>query len=148
MTSPGEMNLAWRAELADDELVALTLSHGGQAESGWWDRIRPHSLGWVTARESAGDLVGFANVGWDGGDHAFLLDPKVRPGCQRRGLGTRVVDLATRHAAKAGCEWLHVDFEDTARLAGFYFGACGFRSTTAGLIHLPDRRPVIGPSSR
>jgi hypothetical protein len=38
----------------------------------------------------------------------------------------------------AGCEWLHVDFDDATRLAGFYFDACGFRPTTAGLIHLPD----------
>ena len=37
-------------------------------------------------------------------------------------------------AKAAGCEWLHVDFEPD--LAPFYFDACGFRPTPAGLIHL------------
>src|SRR5687768_15082294 len=40
----------WRSPVTDDELHALTVSHGGRPEAGWWDRIRPHSLGWVTAR--------------------------------------------------------------------------------------------------
>jgi hypothetical protein len=34
----------------------------------------------------------------------------------------------------AGCEWLHVDFED--HLRAFYFDACGFVPTNAGLIEL------------
>jgi hypothetical protein len=42
--------------------------------------------------------------------------------------------LQALHANAAGCEWLHVDFERD--LAPFYFDACGFRSTDAGLIHL------------
>lgn len=31
-------------------------------------------------------------------------------------------------------EWLHVDFDD--HLKSFYFDACGFRPTNAGLIQL------------
>ncbi|WP_158888524.1 GNAT family N-acetyltransferase [Amycolatopsis anabasis] len=124
----------WRAEVGDDELVALTRSHGGTPEPGWWDRIRPHSLGWMTAREPDGGLIGFANVAWDGADHAFLLDPKVRPDQQRRGIGTELVRHAAAEARRAGCAWLHVDFED--HLRGFYFDSCGFRPTHAGLISL------------
>jgi GNAT superfamily N-acetyltransferase len=130
------VELTWRGELTDDELVALTLSHGGRAQAGWWDRIRPHSLGWVTARLADGALIGFVNVAWDGGDHAFLIDTKVRPDHQRRGLGTELVRLAARHAKTAGCEWMEVDFEEP--LAGFYYDACGFSPTPAGLMHLPD----------
>ena len=64
----GSIVLDWRSPVGDDELVAL-----GRARPGWWDRARPHSLGWVVARD--GDrLVGFGNVAWDGADHAFLLD--------------------------------------------------------------------------
>jgi ribosomal protein S18 acetylase RimI-like enzyme len=129
-----DVRFAWRGELADDELVALTLSHGGKAAPGWWDRIRPHSLGWVTARLEDGALVGFVNVAWDGGDHAFLIDTKVRPDHQRRGIGTELVRLAVRHAREAGCEWMEVDFED--RLAPFYYDACGFAPTRAGLLRL------------
>ncbi|MBF6062849.1 GNAT family N-acetyltransferase [Nocardia terpenica] len=129
-----QIDYRWRAELADTELVALTRAHGGTAEPGWWDRIRTHSLGWMTARLPGGDLIGFANVAWDGGDHAFLLDPKVHPGQQHRGIGTELVRRAADAAARSGCTWLHVDFEP--HLRPFYFDACGFRPTDAGLIAL------------
>ena len=123
----------WRGDLADDEMVELVESHGGNAEVGWWDRIRPHSLGWVTARAD-GTVVGFVNVAWDGGDHAFLIDTKTRATEQRQGIGTELVRVAARHARAAGCEWLHVDFGP--ELAPFYFDSCGFQPTAAGLIHL------------
>ncbi|HVA44284.1 MAG TPA: GNAT family N-acetyltransferase [Acidimicrobiales bacterium] len=128
----------WRGQISDAELFDLTASHGGNPQSGWWDRIHPHSLGWVTARGASGTLVGFTNVAWDGGVHAFLLDPKVRPSQQRRGIGSELVRLASDRAREAGCEWLHVDFEDAERLGRFYFVACGFRPTTAGLINLTE----------
>ena len=128
----------WRGPLTDAEMVELVEAHGGNAELGWWDRIRPHSLGWVTARDSGGRVVGFVNVVSDGGDHAFLVDPKTHAAHQRTGIGTRVVRFAAQHAKAAGCEWLHVDFEP--ELALFYFEACGFRPTEAGLIHLPSLR--------
>ena len=131
-----ELTVEWRADLADDELVDLVRDHGGAAEPGWWDRVRRHSLGWVTARDGDGVLVGFVNVAWDGGDHAFLLDTKTRSSWQRRGVGTRVVARAIEEARRAGCEWLHVDFDDADRLRAFYFDGCGFRPTTAGLVHL------------
>jgi hypothetical protein len=44
------------------------------------------------------------------------------------------VRIAEREARAAGCEWLHVDFEDYLR--AFYFDACGFTPTKAGLIEL------------
>ena len=125
----------WRGPVTDAEMVELVGAHGGRAAPGWWDRVRPHSLGWVTARLGSGELIGFVNVAWAGGDHAFLIDTKVASAWQRRGIATGIVALAARRAGAAGCEWLHVDFED--RLAPFYFGACGFRPTATGLIHLP-----------
>lgn len=131
-----DAELAWRGEATDDELVTLTQSHGGRAQAGWWNRIRPHSLGWVTARNGDGTLIGFVNVAWDGGDHAFLIDTKVRPDYQRRGIGTKLVRIAARHAKEAGCEWMEVDFDEA--LAPFYLEACGFIPTRAGLLHLPD----------
>ncbi len=135
-----DVQFAWRGEATDDELVALTQSYGGAAQAGWWDRIRPHSLGWVTARGSDGTLIGFVNVAWDGGDHAFLIDTKVRPDQQRRGIGTKLVRNAVDHAKEAGCEWIEVDFDEP--LAPFYYDACGFTPTLAGLVHLPDVEPV------
>jgi GNAT superfamily N-acetyltransferase len=81
-------------------------------------------------------LVGFVNVAWDGGVHAFLLDPCVYPSHRRLGLGTRLVRRAAELARERGAHWLHVDFEP--HLAGFYRD-CGFRPTEAGLMRLaPD----------
>jgi GNAT superfamily N-acetyltransferase len=117
-------------------MVELVNAHEGNAEAGWWDRIRPRSFGWVTARDADNHLVGFVNVISDGGDHAFILDTKTHGDHQRRGIGTRTVQLATEHAKAAGCEWLHVDFEP--HLAAFYYDVCHFRPTDAGLIHLPS----------
>lgn len=75
-------------------------------------------------------------MAWDGGDHAFLLDTKVASAYQRQGIATNLVAEAVRQAKAAGCEWIHVDFLE--HLGPFYFGACGFRPTTAGLIRLRD----------
>jgi GNAT superfamily N-acetyltransferase len=115
-------------------MVELVVAHGGNAEAGWWNRIRPSSFGWVTARAEDGRLVGFVNVVWDGGDHAFLIDTKTHGEHQRKGIGTMTVRFAAQQAKAAGCEWLHVDFEP--HLSAFYFDSCGFRRTEAGLIHL------------
>jgi GNAT superfamily N-acetyltransferase len=96
-------------------------------------QVEGHSLGWVCARDGA-ELVGFVNLAWDGVVHAFVLDTMVAVGARRRGVGTRLVEVAMAQARAAGCERLHVDFED--HLRGFYLDACGFTPTNAGLIEL------------
>jgi ribosomal protein S18 acetylase RimI-like enzyme len=131
---PADVVLDWRGPLTDDEMVELVASYGGTPVPGWWNRIRPHSFGWVTARTADGTVVGFVNVVTDGGDHAFLIDTKTHGAFQRKGIGTEVVAFAAQHAKAAGCEWLHVDFDD--HLDPFYFDACGFERTHAGLINL------------
>ena len=74
------------------------------------------------------------NVVWDGLVHAWIQDVMVAAAAGRRGVGTQLVATAPEGARAAGCEWLHVDFDD--HLREFYFGACGFRPTNAGLIQL------------
>jgi GNAT superfamily N-acetyltransferase len=81
-------------------------------------------------------LVGYVNVAWDGGAHAFLLDPTVHPDVRRRGLGSELVRRAVEETRRRGVEWIAVDFEP--RLAGFYL-RCGFRPSHAGVIHLSPR---------
>ena len=136
------LTLAWRAPVGDAELADLVVSHGGRPVAGWWARVREHSLGWVSARERDGLLVGFVNVAWDGADHAFLVDTKTRGDRQRRGIGTALVRRAVEEARAAGCEWLAVDYEP--HLASFYLDACGFRPSEAGLVHL---RPGAPPAT-
>jgi N-acetylglutamate synthase-like GNAT family acetyltransferase len=67
-------------------------------------------------------------------DPAFVLDTVVSTAARHSGIGTRLIATAAEHARSAGCEWLHVDFE--AKLADFYFHACGFTPSHAGLISL------------
>ena len=96
----------------------------------WAVRLQRHSLTWVGA-VSAGQLVGFVHAVWDGGAHAFILDTAVHPDFHRLGIGRDLVRAVTAEAFKAGCDWVHVDYEP--ELAGFYENACGFRPTSAGL---------------
>jgi GNAT superfamily N-acetyltransferase len=125
----------WRGSFDDVEVSTLHAEGFGYQPVvvDWWDQVNEHSLGWVCARED-GVLVGFVNVAWDGDVHAFLLDTLVTDGVRRRGVGTTLVALATDNARAAGCEWLHVDFED--HLREFYFDACKFAPTNAGLVAL------------
>jgi len=128
--------LEWRGEFdnrALNELHATAFGHR-VFEDDWAAQVERHSLGWVCAWDADGKLVGFVNVAWDGGVHAFVLDTIVDPGQARQGLGTALVRLATEKAREAGCEWLHVDFDDELR--PFYLDACGFTETNAGLIDL------------
>ena len=128
----------WRGELTSAEANVLHAECFGHrmltdAEWDWRGQVEGHSLGWVCAREG-GELVGFVNVAWDGVVHAFVLDTMVTAGARRHGVGTRLVEIAVERARGAGCEWLHVDFDD--HLRAFYFDACGFTPTNAGLIEL------------
>ena len=94
--------------------------------------ILERGLGHVCAY--AGDaLIGFVNIAWDGGHHAFILDTCVDPDWRRQGIATALVAEATALARDKGATWLHVDFEP--HLEPFY-RACGFRPTAAGLIRL------------
>lgn len=102
-------------------------------ERDWARLCEEHSLGWVTARLEGG-LIGFANVLWDGLVHAWLQDVIVSPDLQNRGIGRRLVEEVRMGAKEAGCEWLHVDFDDDVR--GFYFDAAGFTPTNGGLLYL------------
>lgn len=74
------------------------------------------------------------NVPWDGGTHAFILDTLVAARVRRQGIGARMIAIAVDEVRAAGCEWLHVDFDDDLRT--FYFDSCGFVPTNAGVIAL------------
>lgn len=124
----------WRGSLENTELERLHAEAFDHPiiDYDWHSQLK-WSLGWVTAR-SNNLLVGFVNLAWDGGAHAFILDTMVASNHRRRGIAMQWIDRARVEAREAGCEWLHVDFED--HLEEFYLVACGFRATKAGLINL------------
>ncbi|MFW2380787.1 MAG: GNAT family N-acetyltransferase [Acidimicrobiales bacterium] len=134
----GNASIEWRADFTSVEATVLhaaafnTRLHAPE-EWDWRSIVERHSLGWCTAR-SSGELVGFANVVTDGFVHSWLQDVMVLPTHQRSGIGQALVALAVDRSREAGCEWLHVDFDD--EMADFYFKACGFTYTNAGLYYL------------
>jgi GNAT superfamily N-acetyltransferase len=128
----------WRGDFSNQEMNALHAEAFetrvfDESEWNWRDQVERHSLGWVVARE--GDsLVGFVNVPWDGLVHAWIQDTMVAKAARHRGVGKELIAVAANGAREAGCDWLHVDFDDDLR--PFYFDACGFTPTNAGLIEL------------
>ena len=128
----------WRGSFSNTEANAL---HAEAFETrlfrddewNWVELTDRHSLGWVVARDDSA-FVGFVNVVWDGLVHAWIQDLMVARAARGDGVGTALVEHAVSGARAAGCEWLHVDFDE--ELSPFYFDACGFRPTTAGLIPL------------
>jgi GNAT superfamily N-acetyltransferase len=128
----------WRGDFTNAEInelhaEAFETRVFDEAEWNWMTLLGRHSLGWVVARDG-GTLVGFVNVVWDGQVHAWLQDTMVAAGARHHGIGTELVALAVNESRAAGCEWLHVDFDD--HLRPFYLEACGFTPTNAGLIEL------------
>jgi GNAT superfamily N-acetyltransferase len=131
-------SLAWRGPFHNFEVNrlharAFATRVFSDAEWDWADLTSRLSLGWVTAR-TAGELVGFVNVLWDGLVHAWLQDVMVAEKARHRGIGRALVASATGEATAAGCDYLHVDFD--AELAPFYLQSCGFAPAQAGLLRL------------
>ncbi len=133
------ISYGWRGDISSRELNALHAEAFetrlfDEAEWNWTAMCEQHSLGWVAARNEDDKLVGFVNVPWDGLVHAWIQDTMVADGVRHQGIGARLIAVAVEGARSAGCEWLHVDFDDDLR--PFYLGTCGFTPTNAGLIAL------------
>jgi len=110
-----------------------------------WRDFQPilkHSLAYVCGYAN-NCLIGFVNLAWDGGIHAFLLDTSVHPDWRHRGIGRQLVLHAITVARERGMEWLHADYEP--QLEGFY-RACEFQPTLAGLIALQPAPPSSADS--
>ncbi len=124
-----------RPPLDNDELNALHAEAFGHevGERDWLTQLR-HSLLWVGAFHD-GRLIGFVNVAWDGGVHAFLLDTAVARGMRGRGIGTALVREAIAATRNSGSvEWLHVD-SDKELMRRLYEPA-GFERTSAAVVRL------------
>jgi GNAT superfamily N-acetyltransferase len=118
--------------VTNEALNALFAAAWENYQPGDFAPILSRSLAYVCAYEGE-RLVGFVNLAWDGGVHAFLLDTTVHPDVQRRGIGLELVRVVVDEARTRGVEWVHVDYEP--HLHSFYT-RCGFKPTDAGLIHL------------
>ena len=126
------------APVNGEDLNALFSAAWAGHKSREFGPVLARSLTYICA--FAGDrLVGFVNLAWDGGAHAFLLDPTVHPEFRRQGIGSEMVNKAVSESRARGVEWVHVDYEPA--LAAFY-RRCGFQPTSAGLIRLAGPRAL------
>jgi ribosomal protein S18 acetylase RimI-like enzyme len=121
-----------RPNLTDAELNGLFKTSWNEHAVREFGPILRRSLTYFAAYDET-RLVGFVNVAWDGGDHAFLLDPTVAPECRHRGIGLALVEAAARVSKAGGAKWLHVDYEPGLEC---FYAKAGFRATHAGLIPL------------
>lgn len=119
-------------EVTNDELNALFADTWENHQAWNFLPVLSRSLLYVCAYHNA-RLIGFVNVAWDGGQHAFILDTTVDREFRRRGVGVELVRQATEAAKKSGVEWLHVDFEPYLET---FYRKCGFKNTKAGLMNL------------
>ena len=144
-TSFVKAELAYRVNpiVTNNELNELFADAWGNGEPTDFQPILARSLAFVCAYQNA-RLIGFVNVAWDGGVHAFVLDTTVHTEFQRRGIGVKLVEKATAIAKEHGVEWLHVDFEPHLQI---FYDKCGFRKTNAGLIDLRQEN-IVEPLSR
>ncbi len=134
----GDISYAWRESFTNSEIhllhaAAFETRLFDESEWNWVDQTDRHSLGWIVARDG-GRFVGFVNVLWDGLVHAFIEDVMVDAEYRHRGIGVGLVHAARDGARGAGCEFLHVGFDED--LSAFYIDACGFQPTSGGLIEL------------
>jgi hypothetical protein len=91
-----------RSEEVND-LFAVTLGLSRAAALG---AILKRSLVYICAYLGS-SLLGFVNVAWDGGTHAFLLNTTGHPDLLQRGIGRRLVLLAADEARECSIQWLH-----------------------------------------
>ncbi len=128
----------WRGPFTNNEIHVVHAEAFGtrlfdESEWDWVAQCERHSLGWVVARHER-RFVGFVNVLWDGFVHAFIEDVMVDATMRHRGIGVGLVHAARDGARDAGCEFLHVGFNEELR--PFYIEACGFTPTLGGLMEL------------
>ena len=136
MVSSGAIEYRVSPPLTNDELNPLYAVSWPHHKT--WDfmPVLERALVYVCAYDrSQGDrLIGFVYAAWDGGVHAFLLEPTVHPDYRRRGIGRQLVHhVRDVCLARGGLDWLHVDYDE--ELEPFYT-SCGFKPTPAGLIRL------------
>ena len=87
------MRVVSRFLVDDGELSALhgrAFGGASRADTDWARRLNKHALTWIGAFDDD-KLVGFVQVCWDGGSHAFVLDTAVDPDWQHQGIGTSLV---------------------------------------------------------
>jgi GNAT superfamily N-acetyltransferase len=82
------------ARLSADEVNAAYAWAEWPQREAWRIEAASHRSTWIAARMPDGDLAGIVRLLDDGGLYASVWDLLVRPDWRRRGVGTRLVQMA------------------------------------------------------
>lgn len=133
-TNLPSISFALRSPVTNVELNALFTTAWPSHTSSDFQPVLRASLTYICAYAGT-QLVGFINLAWNGGSHAFILDTTVHSSFQRQGIGSQLLRQAVQVAHSHRIVWLHVDYEP--HLDSFY-RSCGFRSTMAGILNVQE----------
>jgi GNAT superfamily N-acetyltransferase len=128
----GELQVGRDLPVSPEEIIALRRSVGWPT-GGDYERILREDVFHISARLQ-GRLVGFAQV--VGSPHGDLLlqDVCVHPDLQRKGVGTRLVDMALQVCGTLSPQGLNVLFEERNLP---FFRRFGFRILHGGYMDGP-----------
>ena len=98
-----------------------------------YEQVLERSFAWVLVFRG-GQLLGFANVAWDGGPNYFLMDLSIDPSCAEDDqIFKGMIEAAVQRCQKEGGS---VRIDAPEDLLQSFFQPLGFRRVTAGVIHL------------
>jgi ribosomal protein S18 acetylase RimI-like enzyme len=89
-----DLRFETNARLSVDEVNAAYAWAEWPQREGWRIEAASRRSNWISARTADGDLAGVVRVLDDGGLYASVWDLLVHPDWRRRGLGSRLAELA------------------------------------------------------
>ncbi len=131
-----QIELVEKPEIKAEELALLRKSVGWDGQVEQVRQTIGCSYFWAGCH-AAGKLVGYIEVISDGIDDAYIRNLIVHPEYQRRGIGLKLLGLATGRIKADGIKTTNVLFEP--ELASFYRKA-GFVIIAGGLIDNHQRQ--------
>lgn len=99
---------------------------------------------WMRAVEADGELVGFVMVALVPGDEPFLWRLLIDRLHQRRGIGSRVVDLVVEECRSAGATGLVTSWGEGRGSPGPFYARLGFEPTGRHLGDEVEGRRLVG----
>ena len=126
-----QIKLVEKPEIEAEELALLRRSVSWDGEPEQLKQTIGRSYFWAGCF-AAGELVGYIEVISDGVDDAYIRNLIVHPEYQRKGLGLKLLELATGRIKADGIKMTNILFEP--ELASFYRKA-GFMIISGGVIN-------------
>jgi ribosomal protein S18 acetylase RimI-like enzyme len=94
------------------EIAQLRGSIGWRSLEDKFERGIKNTYLHLTVRDKNGKLIAFLRVISDGVIHAYIADFVVHPEYQRKGIGTRMIDMVIKILKKKEIEFIELTFKE------------------------------------